>query len=298
MKKNPTNGTRCTIGNTQRIFYNGYWIRYYAPPDDTLSNRKFLIDGLTRRAFHHTESGINTPGKHLDDARRNYESETDPKRKRVNAAMLAGALFNRATDLFTSIVDLGEQGVEVTRSNALMKQCSACFREALELGKQVKHYSGEEGIDELWGEPFKVFTLPPAIFYESRYIKISQTMRDIELISQTIIATFKTSKALQGLSKKINVFAEAAKLKCETMKTDPCFFKVWPAFVAAAEDIESFKAKIPQDAGALDRYRCQEGLALICQGMQLIRYIASARVPMPDSTRYYIERCQAYKPPF
>ena len=65
----------------------------------------------------------------------------DPERKRVNAAMLAGALFNRATDLFTSIVDLGEQGIKVSENNELMRECSECFQEALNLGQQVKHIS-------------------------------------------------------------------------------------------------------------------------------------------------------------
>ena len=161
MNKTPSNGTRLIIDETDYIYYYGYWIRYYQPLTDTLSNRKLLIDSLTRRAFHHTEAGISTPGKSLDQARIAYESETNPARKRVNAAMLAGSLFHRATDLFTSIVDLGELGVQVSRDNELMRQCSGRFQEALTLGKQVKHYSGCEGIDEIWGEPFKAFTMPP-----------------------------------------------------------------------------------------------------------------------------------------
>ena len=39
---------------------------------------------------------------------------------------------------------------------------------------------GEEGIDELWGEPFRAFSIPVEDFYESRYIKIGQIMRDID----------------------------------------------------------------------------------------------------------------------
>jgi len=76
--------------------------------------------------------------------------------------MLAGALFNRATDVFTAIVELEEKGVMISSENELMRTCGECFAEALELGKQVKHHSGEEGIDELWGEPSRAFTLPKA----------------------------------------------------------------------------------------------------------------------------------------
>ena len=131
----PENGDRRIVDTIEYVYYDGYWIRYYAPLDDSLANRKRLIDSLTRRAFHHTEAGINTPGKSLDLAREAYASETDPERKRVNAAMLAGALFNRATDLFTSIVELAELGVKVSQNNELMRECSDCFQEALDLGR-------------------------------------------------------------------------------------------------------------------------------------------------------------------
>jgi len=136
-------------------------------PDGHRSRKSTILS----RAFHHTEAGINTPGSSLEPAREAYERETDPERKRINAAMLAGALFNRATDLFTTIVDLGELGVQVSHGNELMRQCSDCFQEALTLGQQVKHHSGCEGIDEVWGEPFKAFTMPVADFYQSRFIK-------------------------------------------------------------------------------------------------------------------------------
>ena len=152
MNKTPENGTQQNFDGKECIYYDGYWIRCYPAPEATLANKKRLIDSLTRRAFHHTEAGINTPGERLEEARLAYEQEVDPARKRVNGAMLAGALFNRATDIFTAIVILESKGVKVSRSNELMKQCSNCFKEALELGEQVKHYSGHEGIDEIWGD--------------------------------------------------------------------------------------------------------------------------------------------------
>ena len=41
-----------------------------------------------------------------------------------------------------------------------MRECGRCLQDALTLGRFVQHRSGEEGIDELWGEPFKAFTMP------------------------------------------------------------------------------------------------------------------------------------------
>src|SRR3954462_14918969 len=160
-------GTRRLSHGVPRVYYHGYWIRAYQAPEDTLSAKKRLIEALTRRLFNHVEHGVNIPGTRLDEARRAYNDEIDPQKKRVKAAMLAGALFNRATDVFTKIVELQAMGVEIGHSNALMRQCGEHLKEALELGKMVLPRSGDEGIDELWGEPFKAFAYPIEDFYES-----------------------------------------------------------------------------------------------------------------------------------
>lgn len=293
----PDNGTRLTIDGDEYIYFDGYWIRYYQPMEDNLGNRKRLIDSLTRRAFHHTEAGINTPGQSLDQAREAYENQTDPQRKRVNAAMLAGALFNRATDLFTSIVDLGELGVRVSRNNELMRQCSDCFQEALTLGKQVKHYSGCEGLDEIWGEPFKAFTLSPEEFYNSRFIKIAQSKRDIDLITLCMIKTFCVSDIFSDLQPILVEFGEAAKQVSETMKKDPIIFQVWPNFVALGEKIDNFKPNISKNADRMLEMRIAQGINLIFEGKRLLRYIAGARVPMPRSTEEYLQKCREFDAP-
>jgi hypothetical protein len=290
----PTEGARRFIDTIEYVYYDGYWIRYYAPLQDTLANRKRLIDSLTRRAFHHTEAGINTPGNSLDLARQAYLSETDSERKRVNAAMLAGALFNRATDLFTAIVDLGELGVQVSRSNELMRQCSDCFQEALTLGRQVKHHSGCEGIDEVWGEPFKAFTMPIADFYQSRFVKIAQSMREIDLVADCMIEIFCSQSLFAGLEELVVNYATAARQAAETMKKDPCIFQVWPNFVALGELLDAYQPEVPDDADQILRMRMAYGRDLIQEGKRLTSYIAGARVTMPKSTRAYIEKCHRY----
>ena len=70
MESDVANGTRRVIGDRECIYYDGYWIRYYPPPPDSLAAKKRLIDSLTRRLFHHTEPGINTPGERLEAAER------------------------------------------------------------------------------------------------------------------------------------------------------------------------------------------------------------------------------------
>ncbi len=288
------NGTVDIIDGVKRLFYDGYWIKAYAPPADSLEAKKTLIQALTRRLFNHVEHGINIPGRRLADARRAFDSETDPKRKRVKGAMLAGAMFNRATDIFTKLVELQELGIEIDAENALMGECGVCLQEALMLGRMVLHRSGEEGIDELWGEPFRAFSIPVDAFYESRYIKISQTLRDVDHICATMIATFANSRLFTGIDKPLQQFNEAAKIKCETLRTDAMIFDVWANFVIASEDLAAFKPCLSDPPRTGEARLAAGGLRLILRGRDLVTYITRARTPMPKSTAEYIEHCQRY----
>ncbi|MDZ7839665.1 MAG: hypothetical protein U5R46_02420 [Gammaproteobacteria bacterium] len=277
------------------IYYDGYWIRYYEPPAESLLARKRLIESLTRRTFHHTEPGINTPGENLELARAVYERETDPRRKRVNGAMLAGALFNRATDIFREVVDLTTKGVQISQENELMRECADCFEEALEIGKCVRHYSGEEGIDELWGEPFKAFTMPLEQFYNSRYIKIAQAMRSIDLIIDRMKSIFSAREEFAGVVPLLEELCDAAKREAETMRSDEVIFEVWPRYVAASDAIGEYQPEV-DDADMSDAgfRRVYDGLQLLREGKNVITYLSGARVPMPKTTADFLARCDEY----
>lgn len=288
-------GTVDVIEGIRRIHYDGYWIKVYDPPADTLLAKKQLIQALTRRLFNHVEHGINIPGRRLEEARHAYESETDPARKRVKGAMFAGALFNRATDIFTKLVELQELGIEIDTDNALMRECGFCLQEALTLGRLVLHRSGDEGIDELWGEPFRAFSIPVEAFYESRYIKIAQALRAIDRIADHLSATFAASPLFNGIEPAVRNFARIAKIKCETLRTDPDIFDVWADFVVAAERLGAIAPALSVSATGAQRQLASDGMQLIRQGCSLVTDITRARVDMPKSAREFIERCEAYR---
>ena len=294
-QQSPDDGTLIDFDSKQYIHFDGYGIRYYAPPPDTLANRKRLIDHLTRRAFHHTEPGIATPGHRLELAREAYDQQHNPALKRVNAAMLAGALFNRATDVFTAIVEIEEKGVKISHENELMRTCSECFSEALELGKQVKHHSGEEGIDELWGEPFRAFTLPMEEYYRSRYIKVAQTMANIDQLAGTIKKTFEGRAEFPEVDELVNNYATAAKLESETMKADQNIFEIWPQFIAAGETLSGYQPAIQPGTSRKCLYVLEHAQKKLVAGANLINWVARARVPMPKSTADYVENCKSLK---
>ncbi|MES9993367.1 MAG: hypothetical protein ABW098_15565 [Candidatus Thiodiazotropha sp.] len=291
---NIPNGTIEDIDGKTCIFYDGYWIKYYVPLDDSLETKKHLIEALTRRLFNHVEHGINMPGDRLDEARKAYEEESDSDLKRVKGAMLAGALFNRGTDIFRELVKLEDPNIKSGKGREMLHECGQYLLEALELGNLVKHRSGEEGIDELWGEPFRAFTIPIESFYESRYIKIAQTMHDIDIISDAMIEAFQDSHFFKGVDALIRQFAGAAKLKCETLRTDPVIFDVWPKFAVACEKLMQIGPLEKNNDSCLACWEADEGHQLIKDGADLITHIARARVPMPKSTRTYIDRCHSY----
>lgn len=293
----PCEGTRRIVNDEERVLYDGYWIKTYAVPADSLDAKKRLIEALTRRLFNHTEHGLNIPGTRLAEARATYAAETDPAKRRVKAAMLAGSMFNRATDIFRKLVELQADGIEIRSDDALMRECGQCLLDAMELGRFVRHRSGEEGIDELWGEPFRAFSIPVEDFYESRYIKIGQSMRDIDKIAESMIVNFNQIAMFAGIEPAVREFAEAAKLKTETLRTDPNIFDVWSQLVTAGERLAHFTPhEHPKLAGQADEvdYSVSDGLQLLRNGRDLVFYITRARTPMPKSTREYIERCESY----
>jgi hypothetical protein len=244
---------------------------------------------LTHRLFNHVEYGLNVPGIRLAEARRAFLDETDQAKKRVKGGMLAGALFNRATDIFTKLVELQACGVEIQVDNALMRQCGEHLQESLALGKMVLHRSGEEGIDELWGEPFKAFAFPIEEFYKSRYVKIALTMRALDGIGDALSRAVSAISPFASLAPVIDEFVRTAKLKTETLRTDPEVFEVWSSFVVASETLCSFQ---PCVGGAGEPQLCSQLSELLKAGSVLVSSMARARVPMPKSTRAFIEQCE------
>ena len=288
-------GTKQVIDGRLRIFYDGYWVRAYEVPADTLSAKKRLIEALTRRLFNHVEHGINVPGSRLAEARRAFDTEIDPARRRVKGAMLAGALFNRAADLITKLVEIQAIGADIRPDNELMRECGEHLQEALDLGRMVLHRSGEEGIDELWGEPFKAFAFPIEDFYKSRYVKIAQTMAAIDFITSEMIRIFGSLAMFAGIDPLITDLGRAARSKCETLRTDEDIFDVWTSFAVAAERLAAFVPVLSSEPSARERDWASQGMQLVCKGRDLVSYVTRARVPMPKSTSEFVEDCERYR---
>ncbi len=293
MSNEITNGTTRNINGKSCVYYDGYWIRGYNLNKDSYADKKKMIDQLTRRVFHHAEQGINTPSNRLDEIRAIYEAEDVPSRKRVKGAMLAGSLLNRGRQILTAIVDLEDAGVKIETSNELLRECGRCFMEALALGKNIKLADGGEGVDELWGEPFKVFSMPIEEFFQSRYIKISQTMSEIDQVANTTCSVVAQFELFSSIDDKILELATMSKMTCETIRTDPVMFDVWPRYIAAKEEYEDSLNTLKTDNN-FDNLQTLEGYRLIKEGGAILIKLATLRVPIPDSIRIFTKRCTTF----
>jgi hypothetical protein len=294
LKDSPPNGTTREIDGKPCVYYDGYWIRSYHLNKDSYADKKQMIDLLTRRVFHHVEQGINTPSNRLDEIRAIYEAEDDPARKRVKGAMLAGSLLNRGRHILTVIVELEEAGVQIESSNELLRECGRCFMEALELGKNIKLGDGGEGVDELWGEPFKVFTMPIEEFFESRYIKVAQTMSEIDQVANATRSVICQFELTDHIKKKLAELTDMTKLACETIRNDPVIFDVWPRYIAAKEKYEDCMLGLSEDNDNNGYLFSLEAYRLLLEGGKLLAKLATLRVPIPNSVKDFTQRCQDF----
>jgi hypothetical protein len=209
--------------------------------------------------------------------------------------MLAGALFNRAADIFTKLVEIQALGVQIQADNALMRECGRHLQEALSLGKLVMHRSGDEGIDELWGEPFKAFCFSIEEFYRSRYTKIALAMREIDRICTELVRAFDERPAFSGIEPLVRAFGDAAKAKSETLRTDADIFEIWTSFAVSAELLGEFEPHPLPPVDASEQRAISLGLQLIDRAKTLVFSITRARVPMPKSTQEFVVRCEQYR---
>ena len=294
MLQEVANGTVRNIDGQERIYYDGYWIRYYDVPNN-LAYKKSLIDQLTRRVFHHVEPGINTPGNKLEEVRNRYEGENNSSRKRVLAAMLAGALLNRGADILTRIVELEQIGVSIKPDNELLRECGLCFMGALEYGKYIRVKHGREGLEELWGEPFRAFTTPVERFLESRYIKIAQTMHEIDQLVEKMDAVFAKSTMFGNLVKLIEELAVSGKNTMETLRSDPAIIDIWPRFVSASEQVADCKPRFTEDAPRREHALGKRGIDIFHRCGTLIEDLTNYRIPMPKTTHTLIQDCDQFK---
>jgi hypothetical protein len=159
----------------------------------------------------------------------------------------------------------------------------------------VLHRSGEEGIDELWGEPFKAFVYPIEKFYESRYIKIAECMRQIDEIRDELSGALEVSLPFAGVRDRIDVFADAAKIKCETLRTDDEIFDIWTSLVVSGERLAEFDPSSKPSASPEQRHEALEGAALIRHAKDLVFWVTRARVAMPKSTADFVALCRRFR---
>ena len=192
--------------------------RTRCPPIPLLAKKR-LIEALTRRLFNHVEHGVNVPGTRLDEARHAVRARDRSRSESGSRAPCWRApLQSSGRHLHEAGRDPGARRRDRARQRADAPVRRSPSRGPVS-GKLVLHRSGEEGLDELWGEPFKAFAFPIEDFYNSRYIKIAQTCRP-STDRRRADRDVRPASHVRGIAPLVHDFAAAAKIKCETLRTD------------------------------------------------------------------------------
>jgi hypothetical protein len=113
-----------------------------------------------------------------------------------------------------------------------------------------------------------------------------------------MICIFGSIEPFAGIEPLVAELVRAAKAKCETLRTDEDIFDVWASFAVATERLAAFRPTLSAEATARTEETAAQGIALVRRGKDLVSDITRARVPMPKSTREYVEACERYRRAF
>jgi len=117
-------------------------------------------------------------------------------------------------------------------------------------------------------------------------------MASIDKLAELMKSTFCTRPEFAQIGPLIDTYASAAKHECETMKSDVHIFDIWPRFVASGEALGAIQPAIQPNCSRECQFVMEEAQKTVVAGRNLINWIARARVPMPKSSKSYIERVE------
>ena len=135
--------------------------------------------------------------------------------------MLAGALFNRATDIFTAVVDLAERGVHISDDNELMRQWRGVLpggAHARQAGQALQRRGGHrralgratQGLRHTGLGVLRV-ALREDRADDARHRRHRDGLERV----------MGSEPGFEGIIERVQAFAAAARLETETMRSDP-----------------------------------------------------------------------------
>ena len=131
--------------------------------------------------------------------------------------------------------------------------------------------------------------------YESRYAKIAQTMRDIDRIADALVEQIEGDERLRGAKPLV----ARVRSICEGGDGDDAHGSGDLRRVARIRRMRRATARIsppaPVPSDEIVQRRIEDGLRLLHEGKSLLTYLAGARVPMPKSTREFLDLCRRYE---
>ncbi len=119
-------------------------------------------------------------------------------------------------------------------------------------------------------------------------------MSEIDKITSAICTVTIGDGAFSDVNNKILELGIMAKMTCETIRTDPVMFDVWPSYIAAKEEYEDSLNSLLTDINDKKNIQFMYAYRLIKEGGVLLIKLATLRVPIPASVRSFTNRCKDF----
>ena len=119
-------------------------------------------------------------------------------------------------------------------------------------------------------------------------------MRDIDLISTTLINLFGKADSFSQVLAELEELAICCKEVTETMRSDPAMIDIWAHYVSIADELRAFKPRSREGITNAERAMARRGKELILAGVELMNDMANMRIPLPKTTHDFIQKCDAF----
>ena len=117
-------------------------------------------------------------------------------------------------------------------------------------------------------------------------------MSEIDRITDSLLQIIDTQEQFESARPAMEELCVTAKLACETIRTDPVNFDIWPRYVAAKESMEDYISSYMEKLADNNHVLQRRVIEMIRDGSALIISLATVRVPMPKSTEQILEECR------
>ena len=283
-----------TIDGQERVHYYGYWVKTYPVPADTLYAKKELIAALTRRLFNHTETPVEragySPRRSAPRLLRGNGSTAPPRQGRDAGGRVVQPCHGHLHPSWW------RSRRSASRSCPTMPSCSSAgniCRKHWNSASWCCTVAAKKASTSCGASPSRRSCCPSRISTRAATSR-SRKRCGTSTVSPTLVTTFVDLTPSPASRRAVGVRAGG-----EDQERDPAHrfghLRRMDHVRRVRRAPVRVRAELVREAAPRAHQEVADARRLIAQGKDLITYITRARVPMPKSTREFIERCERFR---